>query len=593
MGKILWLLLCLLPVLRAADWQAWGPFGGSVVSIAVDPTEPTHILAGARNGQLFHSTDRGASWGQLSFGRHLSGSVRVIAMDPTWKGHYWVGVSAEQESSNGLWESRDGGQSWAQRLQGLAVESLALFPGSSTVVAAGTRHGLYFSGDGQRFTRITPERHSDLEDIVSVAFDPLDARVIYAGTPHLPWKTIDGGRTWTAIRAGMIDDSDVFSIHVSATDSSRVFASACSGIYRSVNAGARWKLLQGIPNSSRRTHIIVQHPSRPSLVFAGTTSGLFRSTDGGDQWVRLNQLQINAIAFDPMRPDTLLLATERAGVQVSTDLGKTIRASNEGLHARNVAATASLGSLQYLSTAYEGSEGGVFVHSAAGWRRLGATTFASTNVQGLAAADRRLLVSTDERILESKDGGRTWRPLVRQPPGRGLKIALVGTEMWAGSDRGLFRLKGTAWQRAATITTPVRGIRSVGKHVLAWTNNAALVSGDAGKSWKAISASGLFHAAVSCDGSVLLATSDGLRGAVGIPEGTVSAVVFHGLRCERAFAVQFGKLYQSTDSGAHWDLVEGARSLPDVSDLQVSASGEDFLYATVPGSGVFRIDIGR
>ncbi|MEO5926488.1 MAG: hypothetical protein ABIR70_21900 [Bryobacteraceae bacterium] len=591
MPKFLWLLLCLLPVSRAADWQPWGPFGGSVISIAVDPSEPSHLLAGARNGQLFHSSDHGSSWSQLSFGRNLSGTVRVIAIDPSVKGHYWVGISAEQEASNGLWESRDAGQSWMQHLSGLAVESLALFSGT---IAAGTRHGLYRTIDGEHWDRITPEHHSDLEDIVSVAFDPTDAKTLYAGTPHLPWKTTDGGKTWMAIHTGMIDDSDVFSIHVSASAPTQVFASACSGIYRSRNAGGRWALLQGIPKSSRRTHVIVQHPANPQMVFAGTTSGLFRSTDGGTRWTKLNSLAVNAIAFDPAKPNTMYLATELAGVQISTDSGVKVQPSNEGLHARNIRASASFGSLQFLSTAYEGSQGGLYIHSAAGWRKLGAATFSSDNIQSVAVSDGRLLVSTDQRILQSKDFGRTWTRLPTQPPGRGLKVAIG----WAGSDRGLFRLTGATWKKAVTTTAPVRGIRTAGKQVIAWTNQSAHVSPDDGKSWRNIPATGLFSAAASCDGSVLLAMSDGVSVALpgaapivtqGIPPGTVSAVAFDGFRCEQAYAVQFGKLYQSTDRGLHWSAVDGPRTLSDISDLWVSSSGDDSLFAVVPGAGVFRL----
>jgi photosystem II stability/assembly factor-like uncharacterized protein len=602
-----WLSICVLGIFFASlacaeEWQAWGPFGGTAVSIAVDPRDASQILTGARDGQLFRSTDRGATWRQLSFGRFLAGNVKVVAIDPSLRTHYWVGVSGEQASSNGLWESRDAGVTWMQTLTGLGVESLALFPGKSSTVAVGTRHGLFLTTDGEHWTRVTPEGHPDLEDIVSLAFDPGDARVIYAGTPHLPWKTTDGGKNWTAIHTGMIDDSDVFSLHVSASNGANVFASACSGIYRSQDAGGHWKLLQGIPNTSRRTHVITQHPSNPGIIFAGTTDGLFRSTDAGGAWTRLNHLQINAIAFDPLRPETLYLATEHGGVQISTDGGTTIRPSNDGFHARNVTAAAGSGSLQYVSTAYEGSEGGVFVRSGVGWRGLGGTVFMTENVRSLAVTKGGLLASTGDRLLQSKDGGRAWSKLSNPPPGSRYVVAGVGSETWVGADRGVFRLSEGGWRKAVATTSQVRAIRSVGQRVIVRTDTSALISPDAGMSWRTIQTKGLFDAAVSCQGSVLLATSAGLlvtRGAasptpaVGIPDGTVSAVVFHESRCLEAYAVQFGALYKSVDGGSHWAAVDAVSPLADVTTLWMSESADDLLFATVPGAGVFRLKIPR
>jgi hypothetical protein len=93
----------------------------------------------------------------------------------------------------------------------------------------------------------------------------------------------------------------------------------------------------------------------------------------------------------------------------------------------------------------------------------------------------------------------------------------------------------------------------------------------------------------------VFATSTGLRneaGALGnLPEGTVSAVAFHPLRCQEVYAAQFGRLFRSMDAGLHWSKVDGATTLPDIAKLWVSGTGEDLLYATVPGSGLFRIDV--
>ena len=605
------LLLAFSAPLCAADWEAWGPFGGSVVSLAVDPHDPSIVLAGARGGQLFRSQDHAATWHQVSFGRQLFGDVHVLAIDPSASSHYWAAISGENPSSNGLWESRDSGTAWRQHLPGLAVESLAIFPGDSSTVAAGTRSGLYVTNDGgASWRRITPERHPDLEDIVSLAFDRADARILYAGTPHLPWKTTDGGTTWVAIHDGMLDDSDVFSLRVSAASSTRLLASACSGIYRSEDAGLHWRMLDGIPNTSRRTHVVAEAPGEPTRVFAGTTDGLFRSVDAGAHWTHLNHLAINAIAFDRAQPNTLLLATERSGVMLSHDAGMTLEPANDGLHARNVAAIAASGSLLYLSTVYEGPEGGLFVASGTGWRKVGGPSFASLNIRSLAAANGRLFASSGQQILQSADGGRRWTPLPAQLTGPSsasvLTLAAVEGDVWAGTNAAIFRYASKAqsagsWSRVAFTTSAVQAIRSSGAHVVARTQASAMISSDAGKTWKTVPATSLYDAAISCDGSALLATSAGLLAAfnghdpvtvAGIPEGTVSAVAFHPSRCAEAYAAQFGRIYISKDSGLNWAPFDALRNLADVSSLWVPASMDNWLFATVPGAGVFRIRTG-
>lgn len=584
----------------ASDWQAAGPFGGSVLSVAIDPHGA--MLAGTRNGQLFQSADQGKNWRQLSFGRFLTGNVQVLAIDANASGHYWAGIGGENTSSNGIWESRDAGQSWTQSLAGLSVESIALFPAETSTVAVGTRQGLYVRRAGRPWQRITPVDHKDLQDIVSLAFDPQDENTLYAGTPHLPWKTIDGGKTWTSIHSGIIDDSDVFSLHVSRVDPERVFASACSGIYRSLDAGKRWTFLDGIPSGSRRTHVILEDSRNPNYVYAGTTMGLFRSSDGGKIWTRLGSAQVNSIALDPADEQTIYIATEHSGLHVSHDRGKTLQPISNGIHARNVTAVAHLGSLLYVGTSYEGSEGGVFVGSRTGWRRVGsAAAFSAKNVRAIATDGKRMFAAANGGLFQSINSGSTWTAAAGKFPADIQTLAFVNGELWIGARTGLYRKSGTVWTRNKTIgAAPVLDIQTSGKRILLRSDLAAWTSGDQGTTWLRLSEPALFGAALSCEGTALLASSSRLtiskngeapHVVEGIPEGTVSAVAFHPFDCRQAYAVQFGRLFRSNDGGAHWSAMEDGASLPSVSRLWISESNADVLFAATQGSGVFTRNI--
>ncbi len=588
------LVFVLASVALASEWQPIGPFGGTVLSVAADHES---LLAGTRNGQLFRSTDHGQNWRQLSFGRFLNGNVHVLAIDPAAPNHYLVGIAGEDASSDGIWESHDAGLTWEHSLAGLSIESVALFPSDTSTVAAGTRQGLYLKHGPSPWTRVTPLEHAELQDIVSLAFDPTDPNVLYAGTPHLPWKTTDGGQTWTTIHTGMIDDSDVFSLHVSRADPTRVFASACSGIYRSLDAGQHWSFLDGIPRGSRRTHIIVEDTRNPDLVYAGTTMGLFRSADGGRAWSRLSTAQVNSIALDPSDPKTLYIATEHAGLHISHDRGETLEPISNGIHARNVSAIARIGSLLYAGTSYENSEGGVFLGQGPNWRRITPKgMFDTRNVRALASDGKRLYAAANSDLLQSINGGRTWTA-VPKPPKDILALAFVSKELWIGTRTGLYRKSGAIWLQTKPVgAEPVLDIQTIGKRVILRGGQSVWTSADNGATWQRIEQPSLFDASLSCDGTILLASSVGLSRAAngdspqtvqGIPEGTVSAVAFHPFDCQQAYATQFGRLYHSTDGGLHWSPAEPQASLPSVSHLWISDSDPGTLVASTPGSGIF------
>ena len=594
------------------DWQPTGPFGGSVLSISADPGHPGVLLAGARNGLLFRSEDGSKSWHRVSFGRPLSGPIQALAIDPSNGDHYLVGISGEDPASMGLWESSDSGRHWQQTLAGLAVESLALWRGDSAVVGAGTRHGVYLlRNHGKRFVRISPAQNLELQDITALAFDPEDSKTLYAGTPHLPWKTIDGGESWHSIRGGMLDDSDVFSIAIDPAHAGRVFSSACSGIYLSENSGAGWKLLNGVPKTSRRTHIIAPDPERPQVLYAGTTSGLLKSSDGGSTWRQLSSLQINSLAFSPTDSRTLYLATERTGVLMTQDGAENLVPASQGILTRNAANLVVSGAGMWMSTAYEGEQGGVFKFDPAkGWGQIATpAVLGGGNVRALAADSngKSVFAATESRLY--RWSALKWELVPTAPLADVRALGFTGEDvLMAGTSRGLFSLKGASTWKAIDVDghtrLPVMAIYSSRASVAIRTEFGWYISTDHGQLWKewTMPASGgqVNEVALSCSGSALAATSRGLvrfspagsnpAGVRGIPDGTVSSVTFDPLNCNVAYAAQFGKAYLSRDDGETWiSLAENGLQKGAIENLRVTASHE--LMGLFRNEGVFKLDL--
>src|ERR1700760_163915 len=417
------ILLLATALMAQQPWQPVGPDGGTVRSLAADPKNPERIFLGTSAGNLYLSTDSGASWSRFARpGNSAEMVLDHIAIDPVDSRNMFVAAwNAQMPNSDGdLFRSKDGGKSWevVADLHGKSLRALSIAAANPKVLVVGALDGIYRSRDGgQAWERISPENHAEIKNIESIAIDPANADVIYAGTWHLPWKTDDGGKTWHNIKKGVIDDSDVFSIVIDSAQPQNLFISACSGIYRSETAGELFRKIQGIPYSARRTRMLQMDPADHNVVYAGTTEGLWKTTDGGATWKHLtgSNIIINDVLIDPRRPSHVLLATDRSGVLASDDGGATFTASNRGFTHRQVAAlvvdshdSATL----YAGVLNDKEFGGVFISHDAGqsWKQ------SSDGLDGRGgfvlgeAAGNSLIAGTDHGIFALQPNSTHWMP---------------------------------------------------------------------------------------------------------------------------------------------------------------------------------------
>src|SRR6476620_9318457 len=341
--SLLWLSAALV---AEQPWQPIGPDGGNVRSLAIDPKDPDRIFLGTSAGNLYLSTDKGATWSRFARpGNSAEMVLDHIVIDPTDPRNIFAAAwNAQLPNSDGdLYRSNDAGKTWeiAADLHGKSLRALSIAASNPKILVAGALDGIYRSlNGGHDFERISPPNHAEIKNVESIAIDPANPDVIYAGTWHLPWKTEDGGKTWHNIKKGVIDDSDVFCVVIDSTQPSNLFISACSGIYRSESAGELFRKLQGIPYSARRTRMLQMDPTDHNVVYAGTTEGLWKTTDGGATWKHMtgSNIIINDVLVDPRRPARVLLATDRSGVLASDNAAETAGASNRGFSHRQVSA---------------------------------------------------------------------------------------------------------------------------------------------------------------------------------------------------------------------------------------------------------------
>jgi len=412
----------------ASDWRMVGPDGGNVRSLAYDPNNPDHILLGTSAGQLFSSTNGGASW-EL-FAHFKVGDDYVfdhIIFDPTNSATIYVaGWGLFNDNEGGVFRSDDGGKTWKllPGTEGKSIRAMAMAPSDHNTLVIGALDGVFRSRDGgATWQRMTPEHpevmdnHSSMKNFVSVAIDPQNPNVVYAGTRHLAWKTSDGGLDWHNIKDGMLDDSDVFSIIVDPKDPSRVYASACSGIYKSDNGAELFHRVQGLPHSAIRTRVLKQDPVHSNVVYAGTTGGLWKTVDSGARWVRVTaeDVIVNDVLIDPRNPDRVLVATDLRGILSSKDGFVHYTTSNSGFSHRvvnEVVVDRKDSSRLYAGIANDGELGGVFVSDDAGrtWRQ-DSKGLGGRDILSMQQADNgELFAGTNHGIFYFSSAKHTWEP---------------------------------------------------------------------------------------------------------------------------------------------------------------------------------------
>jgi photosystem II stability/assembly factor-like uncharacterized protein len=609
-------VLALAVAAQAQVWQAVGPTGGDVRTLASDPAHPEVLYLGTADGAIFTSRDAGATWEPLGVvGENQNAVVTAMLVDPRNSARLYAATWTREAAgeAGGVFLSSDGGKTWRDSgLAGHAVRAVAQAASDPAMLVAGALDGVFLSRDsGESWQRITPAGDAELRNFDSLAIDPRDPQVIYAGTFHLPWKTVDGGAHWGAIDAGMIDDSDVLSLVTDQENPRRIFASACSGIYRSNNGGGAWEKLEGIPYSARRTPVIRQDVARPEILYAGTTEGLWKTTDGGASWRRISPRSwvINSMVILPGNgggESRVLLGTEQHGVLASDDGGASFHALNEGFHHHRI-----------VSLAVDPQD------------------------PERAAA---ILENAPDALLMTQDGGRSWAPISAGLDREAVRqIFSSPTGWWAALVSGglaRFDAHRNIWTHLGVVSEPsasalnsasdfgggarveVRAFRHAVNDLFfgdsAWfaaTEQGLFVSRDSGRSWTELPLGPgelpVGSVRASRDGREIRLLSSG--GMI-FSEDAGRTWAWHDLPLESGGAVRLEwasgnillaaartGLYISRDAGVSWTkaqaglpggLADGLLTAPDFWLVSVQAAGlyvsrdEGATWARVKRSGV-------
>lgn len=318
-------------ILRSVDdgatWHRLGlreaiEFDGVVRSLAVDPSDPARVFAGADAGMCF-STDGGAHFSRVD--SPMNGmTVWAIAIDPTNPRNMYAGTGAPSRAA--MFRSHDAGATWTRLSPDIPefcrgvnrprILSVCVDPHEGRNLWFGVEEGgaWHSSDHGDTWTRIDKEDgvlgNPDIHAIS--VLPPLDdaPRRVLVLTVNTVYTSDDDGERWEGVPSRSRFDGMYYTRTVQAIGDGRDLLIAIgdgtpgtrSKIYRSADRGDTWAeaLLHAAPNST--FWAFGAHASDASLLFAGTKYGdLFRSMDGGASWFKewRSFSEITAIAWTP------------------------------------------------------------------------------------------------------------------------------------------------------------------------------------------------------------------------------------------------------------------------------------------------------
>jgi photosystem II stability/assembly factor-like uncharacterized protein len=560
-------------------WAPFGPGGGTPQGLAVDSHDPSVVYAAS--GTLYRSADGGETWTGL-FGRRLE----VVALDPAHPAAIYVG-------GDQLARSTDGGKTWqvASSLgDSLGVTSLAVIPGSPSVVLAGAGSRLLRSADGgstwsEIFINST---------ITSVLADPGSPGTAYYADGSGVHKSTDAGESW--FLAGPSANGQPAAYGHLTLAHGALYLHTGVATFRSDDGARGWRLTGFSPSGLSLDEAFLADPLSPSRLYLAGLDGVFVSTDDGATWKRLDRglpplplgeiLAINSLAADPVRPGVLYAGTYERGVAKSANGGERWRIGVEpGLSDGPVALFEihpSRPDTMYVGLAARGDRSFRSTDGGRTWQAF-ARGIARDGLFDLAfdpVNPDRLYAANEDGVWESRDGGEAWDQIDNAFTGR-IAVSTPGT-LLSSRNCGLSRSTddGRTWKQVISCDLPGNDDVGVGTVEL-WVdprnprNLYALMQADNGGN-----SFGRFLVK-STDGG---ATWKNLKGSP-----LLAAVAPSDFRTLYAVDYRTDQILRSRDGGESWKVVHQRSPYPDSYDaLAVDATHPDTLYVATSQKGVLR-----
>jgi photosystem II stability/assembly factor-like uncharacterized protein len=511
--------------------------GGSnwVLSLEASPS------ATATDGQVWRSTDNGATWTRGTGITHSGGITRVtVASAPSNTSVMYAiaggGAGGSTDFAN-LFKSTNGGASWT----GVGA----------TVKGGRTTYKRYSNSNTEQSTLQTLFNGQSWYDQMLIV-NPTNANEVYFGGALTMAKTSDGGSTYKQVSNWLAQFSLPYvhaDLHTAHYDrNGTLYVGSDGGIFFTANGGTSWSAAfnEGIAahliyqvgsSTANRDKVIVGLQDNGTRVREGAT-GVYNQEIGGDGFgCDVNQSNANQ----------MLGTLYYSRIYKSTDGGLNFASACSGITECNNSSTAPF--ITVLSrwagdatgnTLYTYSNTKVYktTNYAGSWTALGVSGLPTTSLflRGVSAAPSNGnivgVVANSGRVFLSTNGGSTWSAPAGALPNNG------------------FSLSGIAFDPTNANTLYVASVAPDS------TKNHLWKSTNFGASWTAIDGGGF---------------------PTGIP---VNSLVVDPQTSSTLYAATHLGVYTSADGGANWTRFGAGMPLVNVTDLYVSSDASLVRAAT-------------
>ena len=569
------------------SWSAPLYLGDSTVipDIAVVPGNSSIVLVATNKG-LYRSTDGGASYAKVTIPTGLAASPYVWSIAQTGTSNWAISLEADPSATatNGqVWLSSDNGATWTRTTTGLsdagglarmtlasapslrstlyAIAAKSTFTGSSdfanmfkstnggstwaavgaTTVRSRTTYKSYTNKNTESGTLATLFNGQGWYDQM-VVVDPTNPNNVFFGGALLVARTADGGSTfsqtsnWLAQFSLPYLHADIHAGHFSSDG--KLYIGSDGGIFLGTTSGTGWTATLNEGIASHLAYQVGSSTANTNAVITGlqdngtrvrvSNSSTFNQEIGGDGFgCDINQGNANL----------MLGSLYYSRIQKSTDAGLNFASACSGITECNNSSTApfttvlsrwagdSLGNTLFT---YSNTKVYKTVNYAGAWTALGATGLPTTSLflRGVSAAKTNAsiigVVANSGRVFLTSNGGGAWTTPTALP------------------NNG-FSLSSIAFDPTNSNTIYVTSVAPD------QTKNHVWKSTNFGASWTTIDAGGF---------------------PTGIP---VNSIQVDPITPTTLYAAAHLGVYRSLDSGATWTRYGAGMPLVNVTDVYVAA----------------------
>lgn len=335
------------------EFRNVGPafMSGRISDIEILADDPSTWIVGVGSGGVWRTENAGTTWTPIFDDQDVY-SIGTVAVDPRNPHTIWVGTGENHGGrhvgyGNGVYRSRDGGQSWEHL--GLEesehISEILIHPDDSNTVwvasqgplwSSGGERGLYKTTDGGETWDLVLSA-GEWTGVTDVVMDPRNpdrmvaatwqrhrtvAAYMGAGPESGLHVSDDGGETWREVTAGLPEGNiGKIGLAISPQDPDVIYAAIeqdrrTGGIYRSSNRGESWTHMSDTVSGGTGPHYyqeLYAHPHHfDRIILVSNTTQI--SSDGGATFRDINNenkhVDDHAIAFHPTDPDFMLVGSD-------------------------------------------------------------------------------------------------------------------------------------------------------------------------------------------------------------------------------------------------------------------------------------------